>query len=280
MLQSSLPAVDPGLSIIQNEVFPRLTEVDSHCIAHAVSDNREAPVFRAGDYVVADTTDREPVAEGVYLVEWSNGCRDLMKTMHASCERRVENGQAYLTMRRDGSHTVWYFHAVVSGMFRLCDGPYEVEHMKTKIVGRIVGVIDGDMATEWARRQVEEYNLVTDRQALAIAASLDADLLIELQDRTGKVSVLVQYPDKTAILSACVDHDTEEAARIYKDFWSVFRSLQDGGKFSRAKLEAALCKAGRVITVRDGQWHPDPSMPQQVRMVHFPSECGAEDATA
>lgn len=284
MPQPCLPAADPGLPTTQPHTLPRLTAMKHHFVAHAVSDSSGAPIVHAGDYAVADTTDTVPVPGGLFLVEWSNGRRNLMKTRPAACERRVENGHSCLTLRRDGSDTVWFFdppyaphsREEIQEWFRqgrmmgTSDGPYDLEYMRTKIVGRIVGVVDGESSTDWAKRQISERDHTTDRQARKIAESLDADMLIDLRDRAGQVGALVVYPGKTAILYANVDCDGGIARGIYKDFGAVFRAERDGLKYSRAKIEAALRKAGRVITIADGEWRPDPAMPSSVLAAHFP----------
>jgi hypothetical protein len=296
MPQPTLPAAATGLPISREQihVLPRLRCLKSRYTAYAVTDGQDAPVFSPAEFVVADTADTEPVAGGMFLVEWNNGSRSIMETRPTACHRRIENGHSVLSLRKDGPDVCWWFDPIVrprsaeetkewvrqGRMMSTSDGPYDLEHMRTKIVGRIVGVVDGEVATDQAIRQISDYNLATDRQARRVAESFDADLLIELRDHTGQVAALVVYPDKTTIMYALVDFDAEEVDRIYKEFEAVFLSERDGHKYSRAKIESALRKAGRVITLKDGQWHADPAMPSHVLAAHFPSKPVAEGGAA
>ena len=249
--------------------IPPVTEIAPSYVAHKVDDNDDAPLFRAGDYVVADATDTMPTAGGMFLVEWSNGRRSLMKTKPRACEFIEVDGGSRIVMRKDGPDTVWYFHCIVNSMGRLCDGPYDVAYMRTKIVGRVVGLAAGVAATEWAVRQIGDYEIAIDRKAKKVAEGFDADLWIDLRDRAGQVSVLTVNNGKTGILARFVDHESAEADRIYKEQRAVFEAEHEGHAYSRAKLEAALRKAGRVMTAKDGYWHADPAMPAHVRAAHF-----------
>ena len=98
----------------------------------------------------------------------------------------------------------------------------------------------------------------------------DADLYIELRDRTGMVAVLTVAHGKTGILSWLGEHDSAETQMIYKDHRAVFDAYSDGGSQTREMLAAALRKAGRVMVLDDDGWRPDPNMPAHVRAVHFP----------
>lgn len=267
--------------------LPTITEIVPGYIAHKVEYERAEPLLSEGDYVVVDTGDTLPVPGGMFLVEWLNGSRSLMSTRPAACEIKCdENGRSYYNMQKDGLDTVWYFAPLVAPrskeeiqewikagrMMSTCDGPYDLDHMRSKIVGRLVGVVDGKAATEWAVRQVGDYEIAIDRQAKKVAEGFDAELWIELRDRTGQVSVLTVMHGETGILSWFVDHDSDEARRIYKEHRAVFDAERNGHSYSGAKLEAALRKAGRVMTLKDDGWHPDPAMPAHVRAAHFPKK--------
>lgn len=259
------------ITIEHDECLPRVSKIERDFVPHLIKDNDDAPLFKAGDYVVADTSDTLPVDGGMFLVEWSNGRRDVMKTKSRACEYIERDGQSGISMRSDGPDTCWYFHCPVRGMFRLCDGPYRLEHMQSKILGKIVGVAVGEVATEWAEHQIGEYGRAVDRRARKVAETFDADLWIDLRDRTGQVSALMVRPTGNGILAVMVEHDGVEADRIYKKYDAVFRAEVEGCTHSRAKLEAALRKAGRVVTLKDGRWCPDPKMPAHVRAAHFPA---------
>lgn len=268
-MTESIPAAAEGLP---TQTLPTITEIMPGFIAHKVDDNRDAPMLGDGDIVVVDTSDTMPVSGGMFLVKWSNGRRSLMETRPRACEVVERDGRSGIVMRKDGPNTVWFFHAIVNGRARMCDGPYELDLMRSKIVGRLVGVVDGEAATQWAVRQIGDYEIAIDRQAKKAAESFDPDLWIDLRDRTGQVSVLTVTPGKLGILAWFVDHDSDEATRIYKEHRAVFDAERDGHAYSRAKLETALRKAGRVMTLKDGRWHADPKMPAHVRAAHFPEE--------
>ena len=282
MPAAPLAAAATGLP---THTLPTVTEIVPGYIAHKVDDNRAAPLLSEGDYVVVDTGDTMPVPGGMFLVEWSNGRRSLMSTRPTACERRLdEQGRAHLFMRKDGPGTVWYFDPLIAPrskqeiqawikagrMMGTSDGPYDLDYMRSKIVGRLVGVVDGEAATEWAVRQVGDYEIAIDRQAKKAAEGFDPELWIDLRDRTGQVSVLTVNGGKLGILAWFVDHDSDETTRIYKEHRAVFDAERDGHAYSHAQPEAALRKAGRVMTLKPDGWHPDPKMPAHVRAAHCP----------
>ena len=272
---------------LPTHTLPTITEIAPGYIAHKVENERAQPLLSEGDYVMVDTGDTLPVPGGMFLVEWSSGRRSLMSTRPTACEhKRDEQGRTHLFMRKDGPDTVWYFDPLVSPrtmeetqewiragrMMSTSDGPYDLDHMRSKIVGRLVGVVGGEAATQWAVRQIGDYEIAIDRKAKKAAEGFDPELWIELRDRTGQVSVLTVAHGKTGILAWFVDHDSDEATRIYKEHRAVFDAERDGHAYSSAKLETALRKAGRVMTLKDGGWHPDPKMPAHVRAAHVPQD--------
>lgn len=262
------------ITIEHDECLPRINKIERNFMAHAVTRDEDAPLVKRGDYVVADTSDTMPVDGGMFLVEWSNGRRAVMKTRPRACEFFERDGVPSIFMRGDGPDTVWYFHCAVRSMSRLCDGPYRLEQMQSKILGKVVGVAVGEAATEWAEHQVGEHDRVVDQRARKAAEGFDPDLWIDLRDRTGQVSALMVRPNGNGILAVMVDHDGVEADRIYKKYDAVFRAEVEGCTHSRAKLVAALRKAGRVVTLKDGRWCPDPKMPAHVLAAHFPGVVG------
>lgn len=283
MPATTLAAAATGLPM---QTLPTVTEIAPGYIAHKVDDNRATPLLSEGDYVVVDTADTMPVPGGMFLVEWSNGRRSLMSTRPTACEiKRDENGRSYYNMRKDGPDTVWYFDPLIAPrsmeeiqewikagrMMGTSDGPYDLDHMRSKIVGRLVGAVDGEAATEWAVRQVGDYEIAIDRQAKKAAEGFDPELWIDLRDRAGQVSVLTVNGGKLGILAWFVDHDSDDATRIYKEYSAVFAAERDGHAYSSAKLEAALRRAGRVMTLKADGWHPDPKMPAHVRAAHVPA---------
>jgi hypothetical protein len=115
-----------------------------------VDDNRSVPHLRPNEYAVIDTSDRELQHGELYLVQFGTG-RGIF--------------QARSTMLRLGGWTepgiVWWVRALRGmptpdqmeviretaarrGMIPvfdgLSDGPYETDHLQSKLIGRVVGV--------------------------------------------------------------------------------------------------------------------------------------------
>lgn len=99
-------------------------------------------------------------------------------------------------------------------------------------VGRLAGVVDGEVAMAWARRQARNNRRAVLCRARKAAESFDADLLIELRGRTGQVSVLMEHPDRPGILAACVDHDPDDDMRVYREYAAVFAAEINGLDYS------------------------------------------------
>lgn len=130
-----------ALSLNPQRAMVVLDELPLGCIAFRVDDNRCEPVIRRGDIVAIDTSDRMPMPDEPYLIEWSNGGRSVVA--------------AYFTTAPAGS--AWHGRLFVGDLFprqlmnlagqpagepiRWGDGPYTFEQLAEKMVGRVVGVL-------------------------------------------------------------------------------------------------------------------------------------------
>ncbi|RUU59940.1 hypothetical protein [Mesorhizobium sp. M2C.T.Ca.TU.002.02.1.1] len=261
--------------------LPRITEVSPHFESHAVLDNRDAPVFRKGEYVIADPSDTVVMDGSIVLVEWSSGRRCLMSTRSTAGEWSEHS----VSVRKDGPHLVWWFDPIVrprdqaeaeawikAGRIQgTSDGPYRAEHMREKTIGRVVGVAASVEVTKWAIERCAKRNREVDLRARRAARGFDPDLYVQLFDKIGQVFVIHDSPRGSGILGRIINGcDFGEKSQIYQDYAAVFAARRDGLDHSNRKLEAALRKAGRVITWGDGQWHVDPKMPDHVRAVYAP----------
>lgn len=110
-----------------------LSTVPAGFIVNRERDDTNAPHIRAGERIIADPADREPIHGELFLIEWSGGRRDVMQTV-----LRRETGMVQLDgSRRD--EDLW----TLTGLgFCLSEGPMRDAYLRTKIVGRVIGLYD------------------------------------------------------------------------------------------------------------------------------------------
>lgn len=106
------------------------------CIVHMARDDKDAPHIRAGEWVVVDPSDRDPVRGELFLIEWNGGSRNVMQAVTRRYGH-IWNGH--------GEH----FHDVdrwnlksIGHSLSLCEGPLDEKHLREKIVGRILGLFE------------------------------------------------------------------------------------------------------------------------------------------
>lgn len=136
--------------------YPVYDRTPDGCIVHLIGDDDSFPILRAGDFVVVDKSQREPDHAELFLMEYAR--------RHGEKERKI----VQLNKRRmnwsgkpanDGWWAVAYnrprtkeqAEALVAarGVIRCADGPYcgdgeGYEYLKSKIVGRVVGIFQSD----------------------------------------------------------------------------------------------------------------------------------------
>jgi len=113
-----------------------------------VPDERFEPHLQAGEFAVIDPADKEPERGEFYLIAYgspfgANGCS------YTFCQ--LSRRWAYLTpggglfMARNPGPATEGMERVATWMTRhgeghLSDGPFQTEHIRAKLVGRVVGV--------------------------------------------------------------------------------------------------------------------------------------------
>lgn len=130
-------APQPGLRAYI--ILPRLPE---GCASSIVPDDRAEPHLHAGDVAVIDPDDRTPDHGDLFLVQWTDGRQQIVET------RRFKNSGAIVGW--DGvteywqlcwSMKMWSVDGSASRAMRWADGPYSTEHVASKIVGRVVAIV-------------------------------------------------------------------------------------------------------------------------------------------
>lgn len=117
-------------------------------VTHHVECQRNAPHIRAGETIVVDSSDREPIHGEVFLFQYSSGPRGVSQTM---IRRHRE------VLQDDGTRAeedLWWtcpLNRPQAGetiddwikarrQLYLSDGPCRAEVLRKKIVGRVVGI--------------------------------------------------------------------------------------------------------------------------------------------
>jgi hypothetical protein len=135
--------------VTQLRALTRFDRLPSHCGTFHVTDDGSEPHLHVGEYAVVDVLDCEPQHGELYVLQNQGGRR-----RRWLCCIREDRGH------RDGSYqigddpSVQYWWAADVRGFRqtskriegsipvfagLSDGPYSTEHLKSKLVGRVVG---------------------------------------------------------------------------------------------------------------------------------------------
>ena len=100
-----------------------------------------APHLHSGDFAIVDPSDREPAHDELFIVQWNSGRRAPVII------RQMENGGA-----THWKACMWNtFSSADSSLSRRVmwfDGPYELEGMRQKIIGRIVGIYQPDFRAQ------------------------------------------------------------------------------------------------------------------------------------
>ena len=108
-----------------------LDVVPSGCMAVRDLNGLCEPHIKIGEFAIADTNDRRPQHGEIFLLRWSNGTMSIMQAVLRP------------TNLVSGKELCWWVRPM-PGARRLAtsDGPYsDIEHLKSKIVGRVIGVM-------------------------------------------------------------------------------------------------------------------------------------------
>jgi len=98
------------------------------CGLQLVADGYSDPHLKLGEFAVVDRTDTAPQHGELYLIQWESGWRAIVQARSTKinwCEGGVGVG--------------WYVGDLQPERLAV-DGPYRTDHLKSKLVGRIVGV--------------------------------------------------------------------------------------------------------------------------------------------
>jgi hypothetical protein len=136
--QSDFRALTPFASLgPEHSVFP-------------VTDDASAPHLRKGEYAVVDATDRDPQRGELYVIQEGDYPPRIVQ---------VRAGEANIIGPSAAPSLVWWVGDLrgwrrVGGdrvpegnipLFEgLSDGPYLTQGLRSQLIGRIVGVLDGD----------------------------------------------------------------------------------------------------------------------------------------
>lgn len=123
--------------------LPILTECPEGMGEQYVSNASAYPLVRRGETVVYDPNRREPAQGALCVMEWNNGHRDLSVLK----QRPVgDKGKLYWMVHpvnRAANHEALErrHSAGPVGVIYASDGPFDPDHMRTKIVGTVAGVL-------------------------------------------------------------------------------------------------------------------------------------------
>lgn len=131
-----------------------LTSFDALVADHKtflVEDDASAPHLRKGEYAVIDTTDCDPQHGELYVIQYESGER----------RRRiiqVRSDQLNITGLGAAPSLVWWVGDLrgyrqtdevafgdVPVFAGLSDGPYQTDHLQSRLIGRVVGVASLDL---------------------------------------------------------------------------------------------------------------------------------------
>lgn len=129
-----------------SRALPLFQSLEPNLKTFRVDDNGSEPHIRFGEYAVVDPTDRDPTHDELFIIQYDGG------------ERRrhvVHVRSSYVNITGPGAaDTLVYWVSDLAGFRQvsrselggipvfagLSDGPYTSEHLKQKLIGRVVGI--------------------------------------------------------------------------------------------------------------------------------------------
>ena len=104
-------------------------------VEFTMPDDRHAPHVRAGETVLADTSDREFISGELYLIQWQSSHRlDVMQV-----SRRKEG--IWFTPLVKYRTQADVDHGFRTGRIYMSDGPLKPEYVDLYLKGRVVGIL-------------------------------------------------------------------------------------------------------------------------------------------
>jgi hypothetical protein len=121
-----------------------------HCILYEVTDRHSLPFIDPGEIVVIDTEDRTARVGDIYVIEWQGGRRKLCQARHSQWNHGDELcwfvGSMRTTSRKEfetwlaKARTSWAKGQIPTLVAGWSEGPYETDHLESKLVGAVIGV--------------------------------------------------------------------------------------------------------------------------------------------
>lgn len=129
--------------------------IPAGCIAFPITDDDSAPLLRAGDVALIDTTDRDPAEHELFGIQWNCGARSIVELW--ALPGRYSSGPNGEMIDSRGwwagpynrprsrqalASTYWARRPVPCS-----DGPYASEgpnagYLPSKLLGRVVGILE------------------------------------------------------------------------------------------------------------------------------------------
>ncbi len=114
-----------------------LDVVPAGCVAVMDDSGLCEPHIKIGEFAIADTNDRDPRKGEIYLIRWKEGGRmSILQAKVIDCDIG------------DGPQPTWWVCPMPGARIRATsEGPFgDAEQLKSKIVGRVVGVMTDHVA--------------------------------------------------------------------------------------------------------------------------------------
>ena len=121
-----------------NDALQVFDHLPAGMIAHEVRGHAGAPLVRPGETAVADPRDRTLVSGHIYIVRWSLSVGIGRANFRKSFGRTPCWMFDPVALPRSDTELDRRLHA---GTAVLSDGPYEADHLASKLLGRVVGVL-------------------------------------------------------------------------------------------------------------------------------------------
>ena len=136
-------ATTPHVTLQELRALLIYDNLPAACVAHLIADDHSAPHLRPGEFAVVDTCDRQPARGELFVIRCNGGRQQVVQAW----PRQMHDGQG-------GERTAWWvgdmdrprsldeaMHQLRSRDLGTSDGPYRLDHLASKLVGRVVGVL-------------------------------------------------------------------------------------------------------------------------------------------
>jgi hypothetical protein len=124
-------------------------QLPKHHWTFAITSDDAAPHLKLGEFAVIDRSDKDLQHGELYLIQWEAGPRDVVQagSRMVAWEKRPASvgwwvGALDRPRNRDDVFEWWHAGKEV----RMADGPYLEDHLRSKLIGRVVGYAASDLA--------------------------------------------------------------------------------------------------------------------------------------